>query len=77
MCALLKNRPLRVIALADKFKLTPGLSRDLIKSDSKYGKPRDFSNPEKRARAVKLVKDDKPVLIIGSPAVHIFRCTIL
>ena len=59
--------PPRVIALADKFKLTPGCALDLTKNDPGDGKPWDFTKPDKRARAVKLLSEDKPFVLVGSP----------
>ena len=59
--------PPRVTALANKFKLTPGFALDLSQDDPEDGKPWDFNNSAKRAKAIKLIKEDKPFILIASP----------
>jgi len=51
--------------------LIPGMALDLTENDVD-GLPWDFNNPEKRARADKLVRDKKALLLIGSPMCSAF-----
>ena len=58
--------PPRVAARAQAFGLRPGWSLDLTTQDND-GKPWDFSRREMRERAIRKIKKDRPLLIIGSP----------
>ena len=51
-----------------RFKhLSPGLAFDLTVNDPDDGKPWDFSRASKRAKARELIKQTRPMLLIGSP----------
>ena len=67
--------PPRVTAVASKLlpelRIHPGFALDLTVADSD-GKLWDFDQPEMRARAMQKMKDEKPLLLIGSP-----MCTAL
>ncbi len=47
--------------------LTPGLALDLTTTDPDDGTPWDFSLPEKREKALGLLRAQKPLFVIGSP----------
>ena len=47
--------------------LAPGFALDLTVMDPEDGMPWDFSRPEKREKARRLRKEQKPFLLIGSP----------
>ena len=47
--------------------LVPGFALDLTCTDPVDGLPWDFDKPEKRARARRLFRDQKPLVLIGSP----------
>ncbi len=47
--------------------LLPGFALDLTVIDPADGKPWDFSIPEKRERARKLIRQQRPYMLIGSP----------
>ena len=53
--------------MAEKSGLRPGFSLDLTVDDPDDGTPWNFSNAEKRAKAVRLQEEQKPFLLIGSP----------
>ena len=57
--------PERVNKLAGKFGLTPGHSLDLTNGW-------DFSKPEDRRRAWKLLKQSTPYVVVGSPPCTLF-----
>ena len=48
-------------------KLQPGWSLDLTRDDPKTGKPWDLSRPEVQSRVKKLIRQSKPLFVIGSP----------
>ena len=54
--------------------LLPGFALDLTVMDPEDGMPWDFSRPEKREKARRLRKEQKPFLLIGSPECRAF-CT--
>jgi hypothetical protein len=58
--------PPRVAEMAREMGLGGGWSLDITTSDEN-GKPWDFSKPEMRRKAKKLVEETKPTLLIGSP----------
>ncbi len=47
--------------------LTPGLALDLTCTDPEDGKPWDFDMTEKREKARRLLRQQKPLFLIGSP----------
>ena len=47
--------------------LQPGYSLDLTRDDPKTGKPWDLAKPEVQARVRRMVREGKPMFIIGSP----------
>ena len=59
--------PPRVTVWADKMRLAPGLAFDLTQSDPEDGKPWDFNDPRKAAKARRWIEMNKPLLLIGSP----------
>lgn len=52
--------------------LAPGFALDLTVSDPEDGKPWDFGLSTKRERARRLFREQKPYLLIGSPACKAF-----
>ena len=70
--------PPRVAAAAKmlpNLEMIPGCSLDLTTVDSD-GIPWDFDLPERRAAALKLIKQQKPMLLVGSPMCTAF-CRLL
>ena len=63
--------PPRVCAVAERFGLRPGFSLDLSVLDSD-GRPWDFNCEDKRKRALKLLREQEPDLLIGSPMCRAF-----
>ena len=61
------DSPPRVQAMAQRMGLNAGWALDLVEVDPDDGQPGDFSKPDKRAKALKKVRDDKPILLIISP----------
>ena len=59
--------PVRVTGVAESFGLDPGWALDLTENDPDDGEPYDFSIPEKREKAKKMVNRDKPFCLILSP----------
>ena len=59
--------PPRVTVWADRMRLAPGLAFDLTQMDPEDGKPWDFNDPGKAAKAMKWIEMNKPLLLIGSP----------
>ena len=59
--------PRRVMAMAQRMWLKGGWTLDLVEVDPGDGQPLDFSTPDKRAKALKKVRDDKPFMLITSP----------
>ncbi len=47
--------------------LTPGLALDLTTVDPDDGAPWDFNAPAKREKALRLLRQQKPLFVIGSP----------
>ena len=64
--------PPRVTCLAQKFGFRPGVALDLTVLDPADGLPWDFTKPQKRARAMALVQQDAPFLLIMSPRCKAF-----
>ena len=54
--------------------IMPGYALDLTTTDPEDGKPWDFSLRHKRIRARRLIRQQKPYLLIGSPQCKEF-CT--
>ena len=63
--------PPRVSALSERFGMRPGFALDLTVLDTD-GEPWDFDKPEKRRRAMELLKSTRPKLLIGSPMCRAF-----
>ena len=59
--------PPRVTQLISEIGLRPAWSLDLTTSDPEDGKPWDFSFPDKRAKAIKMLDRDKPLMLIACP----------
>ena len=62
--------PPRVTALIRKAKMRhimPGFALDITVDDPHDGKPWDFCLPEKRLRAKRIMREQKPYCLIGSP----------
>ena len=67
--------PPRVTAMAKatpSSRLIPGFALDLTIVDEFDGEPWDFTKSVKRRRALKLVDEQKPMMVIGSPACKAF-----
>ena len=67
--------PPRITAELRKRKsryLLPGFALDFTVIDEEDGQPWDFSKEEKRAKALRLVRTDRPYLLIGSPMCRAF-----
>ena len=47
--------------------LTPGLALDITTIDPDDNQPWDFNNVAKRTKALKLIRETKPLFVIGSP----------
>ena len=52
--------------MAKRLGIIPGLSLDLTTNDED-GKPWDFNCEEKRRKAISMIRNNKAMLIIGSP----------
>ena len=59
--------PPRVTATAAAMGLRPGFALDLTVVDEDDGTPWDFSKPEKRQKATKMLDASKPFMLIVSP----------
>ena len=62
--------PPRVTAMLRRMTdhgLIPGLALDLTTNDPDDGSPWNFDLPEKREKALKLLRTQKPLFVIGSP----------
>ena len=59
--------PPRVTSLANKVGLRAGFALDLTVEDSKTGKPWNFNDPEMRARAMQMVDEEQPFVLVGCP----------
>jgi hypothetical protein len=67
--------PPRITAELRKMKsrhLLPGFALDFAVLDEEGGEPWDFSKRGKREKALKLVRTDRPYLLIGSPMCRAF-----
>ena len=64
--------PPRVTSLAHQFGLRAGFALDLTVLDEDDGLPWDFDNIDKQKKAMRLVKEQKPYLLIGSPMCRAF-----
>ena len=47
--------------------LAPGFAFDLTVADPDDGQPWDFSRRDKREKARRMLREQKPILLIGSP----------
>ena len=47
--------------------LTPGFALDLTTNDPADGRPWDFDSKEKRDKARRLVQEQRPLFLVGSP----------
>ena len=63
--------PPRVCSLASRFGMRPGFSLDLTVCDNE-GNPWDFDRTSMRKKARKLIREQKPSLLIGSPMCRAF-----
>ena len=59
--------PDRVNALLRKWDMIPGMSLDLTTNDPDDGRPWDFNDPDKAAKARGIIENKQVVLLIGSP----------
>ena len=59
--------PPRMATAARRHGLRGGWSLDITVDDPFDGKPWDLSDVAKQRRAMQLVEDDKPMLLIASP----------
>ena len=59
--------PPRVTALAGSLGLSPGFALDMTVIDPGDGQPWDSDVAAKREKAEKKVREEKPMLLIGSP----------
>ena len=57
----------RVIGMAERLGIMPGLSLDLTGLDKDDGQPSDFNVKAKRDKAMDIVLGKQALLIIGSP----------
>ncbi len=60
-------RVTKVLSSMPGHLLTPGFALDLTCTDPIDGRPWDFDDPKKRARARELLRAQKPLFLIGSP----------
>ncbi len=60
-------RVTRMISCLPSLKLLPGYALDITVEDPDDGLPWDFDNPAKREKARKLIREQKPLFLIGSP----------
>ena len=47
--------------------LVPGFALDITCVDPDDGEPWDFDRPDKRNKALQMVRDQKPLFLVGSP----------
>jgi len=62
--------PPRVAAMTKmlpSLKLLPGVSFDLTTLDPEDGQPWDFTRLDKRQRCREIIREQKPILVVGSP----------
>ena len=59
--------PPRVNGMAERLGIIPGLSLDITGCDPDDGKPWDFNDPKKRAKAMDMVLGKRALLVVGSP----------
>ena len=62
--------PPRVTAMLSRFpngKLAPGVAFDITCNDPLDGQPWNFDMPSKRERARKILREQRPLFLIGSP----------
>jgi hypothetical protein len=59
--------PSRVNGMAARLGIVPGMSLDLTTNDPDDGRPWDFSDPNKRKKALDKVLAKEALLVIGSP----------
>ena len=59
--------PPRIAEMAKQFGIAAGFSLDLTQVDPHDGQPWDFSIPEKRRRALKMVEESRPFMLILCP----------
>ena len=59
--------PPRITEVANKMGMKPGWALDLTEVDPDDGMAWDFSKAEKQRKAMQLLKDDKPFMLIASP----------
>ena len=67
--------PPRVTAEIQRMRhrhIVPGFALDLTVNDPEDGTPWEFSRPEKRDKARRMVRGQKPYVLIGSPECRAF-----
>lgn len=60
-------RTTAAVKLLPELRLIPGFALDLTTVDPDDNSPWDFDNPRKRAKAMQMVRDQSPMLFVGSP----------
>ena len=68
------TRPKMVQDALKTFQERPGFALDLTVVDPEDGSPWDFCKKEKRDKARKMQREQRPILLIGSPMCTAF-CT--
>ena len=60
-------RTTAAVKLLPELKLVPGFALDLTTVDPDDGAPWEFDNSRKREKALRLVREQCPMLLVGSP----------
>ena len=60
-------RVTKMLASLPSHECSPGLALDITTTDPYDGLPWDFDLPAKRDRALRLIREQKPLVLIGSP----------
>ena len=60
-------RVTEMVEAMPELKLIPGMAWDITGVDPDDGKPWDFNDKSKREKVLKMIRRDKPMLLIGSP----------
>ena len=64
----------RITEMIRRLKLSTGMALDLSVNDPDDDMPWDFTDPEKRRKALKQVMGERALLLVGSPMCKHFRC---
>jgi hypothetical protein len=59
--------PPRITKMAQSMGMSTAWALDLTETDPEDGMPWDLSKPEKRRKAMKMLEQDQPLMLIGSP----------